>query len=199
MAEQKPEPKVGSKIEPVGAVRSNILAALGKATQAYTEELHNAWVALNNAGRDAQHELLAKISAANASVAGAATHERFARAHHTYMTVQRAVTTGGSPEAWQHFKNAQGEYFDASKEISNLRTTAQSRIDDANREYAKALRDASTEVQKRYDAAFRTYLAAQQAALKELDVNAVDPGTLVEIGRNLMQVGDNARIHLASG
>jgi hypothetical protein len=197
MAEQKIEPKAGLKPDTSGPVQSNILTALGNAMRAYTDELHNAWVALNNASRDAQHELLAKITTANAAVAKSSTHERGARAHQTYMAAQQALTRSGSAEAWQQFKSAQGEYFEASKEASTLRDATQRLIDDANQEYTKSLRDARIEVQKRYDAAFRTFVAAQQAAFRDLDVNAVDPGMLIEIGRNLMQVGESARMNLA--
>lgn len=197
MAEQKSETKAVLKPETSGSAQSNVLAALSKATRAYTEELHHAWVALNNAARDAQHELIGKITTANAAVASASTHERVARAHHTYSATQQAIAKGGSPEAWQQFKSAQGEYFEASKEASNLRDNTQRLIDDANQEYAKSLRDAKLEVQKRYDAAFRAFIAAQQAAFRDLDVNAVDPGMLIEIGRSLMQVGESARMNLA--
>jgi hypothetical protein len=197
MAEHKSESKAGSKAEAAGAARADILAAVGRAARAYMEEVHEAWVALNNAGRDAQHELFSKMSAGNAAMAGgSAPNERLARAHQTYAFVQRAVAAGGPPEAWQQFKAAQEEYFEANKEASALRESVRSRLEDANQQYAKALKDASAEVQKRYEAAFRAFLAAQQAAFKDLDVNAVAPEVLIEIGRNLIQIGENARVNL---
>ena len=197
MAEQKADPKAGQKSETAGTTRVSVLAALGKARRAYNEELHNAWLALHNAGRDAQNELHAKIIAANTSMNDGPLQERFARAHNTYMTTQRAIMMGGSPEAWQQFKTAQDDFVELDKQATNLRDAARSRVDEANQEYAKSLKDASAEVQKRYEAAFRTFLAAQQTAFKEMDVNTIDPVTLIEIGRNLIEVGDNARFNLS--
>ncbi len=94
MTEPKADSKVAAKPEAPGG-RQGILAAFGNATRAYGETLHDAWLALNNAGRDAQNELLVKITAANATAAGSTANERFAKAHQAYMAAQRAVVTRG--------------------------------------------------------------------------------------------------------
>lgn len=178
--------------------RSSI-AALSEATHAYYDELNNAWIELNQRGHDAQVELSKKLAEVNANRAIAAAHERCGQAQHTYALTQRAVASGGPPEAWHHFKRAQEEYLEASKEISTLEGDRQRRINEAHIEHAETLKQASINVRNRYEAAFRTYLTVYKSIWSELDVNSLDPNTAIELGNNLLTVASNSRFNLGNG
>lgn len=169
---------------------------LTEATRAYYEELHNAWLELQQRCRDAQAECMKTISEANSRATHAAAHERFGKAQRACVIVEQTAAMGGPPDAWDQVKRAQDEYREAAKAVSDLRDGTQRRVNDAHREYTESVKRASADVQKRYESAFRAYLSAQQSAWMELDINTLDPSTVAELGRNLMAIGANAHHNL---
>lgn len=102
-----------------------------------------------------------------------------------YMNYMQALQGAWIPEEAQ--KRFEDAYLDYMRALLQAPNDPLKRIE-AEIQYMRVLREARMppDVQKRFEEAFQGYIRALQGAWAQLDINAVDVGSLVMIGQSII-------------